>query len=326
MCTSVHIDPLLTLIQQSSFLRNRQEENTTYTTQEIERSLASLQKLLRKFEGSHENHGDLEFDIWKQLTLSLKELETRSGRPKRNVKTKYLNDVDRFKARVATRIQDHSETFRNYITADDTDSEMIAIPTTWSSQHLPPGAIIHTVDEQPRKKRRLSFSDSSTLSRSPPDVCAETASLACSISSAASEETENFLDQLDEEIYTSILGSLCPDNMRGSFCKAPMTCIDKGRFFACPEFAIHQKCPHEKDGVFSHSGFKHTVQGCTAHHRNDCKMKNPDGQTCRVKVIFFHVRASCMSVRGDRFVCRTMPCLFGHDNPDIRRVVMATDR
>lgn len=265
---------------------------TRYSTQEIEQCLARTQKLFQKWERLENKQDDLGLEIWTQLKVELNDLDTYSSHPRTDVKPKYLYDVGRFKARVLACVQRYE-------------------------------AALQKSGERPRKKRCLSASKDHTASSTLSD---EGASITSSVSSADhSEEVTSFLYRLEEEIYKSILTSLCPDNMRGSFCKTPLAC-SQNCFFACPEYAIHQKCTYEKDQVFSHAGYKHTVQGCTVHHRNECKARHPNGDKCRTKVIFFHVRASCMSLRGDGYICRTVPCLFGHDNPAIRRAVMNKDQ
>ena len=70
-------------------------------------------------------------------------------------------------------------------------------------------------------------------------------------------DADAFLDSLSEEIYTSTLAQLCPDNMRGSYCRQPLTCLGMGRFFACPHYAVTKKC--KQDG-FAHEGYLHATR------------------------------------------------------------------
>lgn len=139
------------------------------------------------------------------------------------------------------------------------------------------------------------------------------------------EDIEYFLNDLSEQIYRGVLENLCPDNMRGSFCRTPDTCLSEGFFFACPSFATLRRCKTGSPGALTHSGYKHTVRGCQVNDKVECGKTHPDGRLCRVRVVYFHVRAACITLRGGNY-CQQQPCGWGHDYKDIRRQVMSAKR
>lgn len=139
------------------------------------------------------------------------------------------------------------------------------------------------------------------------------------------KEVDDFLDDLGKEFYINILQKLCPDNMRGTYCRTPEECISNDLFFACPEYAIRKHCKHTSTGRFSHFGFKHTLNGCMVKDNLECLRYDRQLGPCRVEVVYFHVRASCITLRGGKR-CQAYPCHFGHDYPEIRRAVMSQGR
>ena len=97
-------------------------------------------------------------------------------------------------------------------------------------------------------------------------ISASTTSALGTSPTASSREALSFLDDLAEQVYKSILGNLCPDNMRGSYCRTPDLCISNHAFFACPEYAIGKKCKELKCEFFSHFGYKHTIKAVSYTH------------------------------------------------------------
>ena len=194
----------------------------------------------------------------------------------------------------------------------------------WQARTLSNGAILsYPEDEQPAKKSRISSSASSSrqVSSTFSTSASSTNSSVTSCSPVSKEYVDKFLDDCANDLYISVLQNLCPDNMRGSYCKDPQSCLSTNRHFACPDYAVLAKCRHDKPGRLTHSGTKHTVKGCTAKDKVDCKRNHPDGRPCRVEVVYFHIRASCITLRGGRY-CQTTPCQWGHDEVEIRRAVM----
>lgn len=178
------------------------------------------------------------------------------------------------------------------------------------------------------KRRKTSFSSSDTFKsdlepHSPKGSRTSSESCPTSASIVSDEYVEDFLTNLSDQIYKSVLENLCPDNMRGSFCRTPDLCFNQDRFFACPNFATLRYCKYDEAPSFAHPGYKHTLKGCQVNDRIDCRKKHPDGQPCRVEVLHFHVRAACVTLRGGTY-CQKEPCEWGHDYRDIRRRVMST--
>lgn len=135
------------------------------------------------------------------------------------------------------------------------------------------------------------------------------------------KEVDDFLGSLGIELYKHILQNLCPDNMRGSYCRTPEDCITRDRFFACPDYAVRKRCKHDSVDRFSHFGHKHTLNGCMAKDSQECRKWSRQLGPCRAEVVYFHIRASCVTLRGGSH-CQANPCQFGHDYPEIRKAVM----
>lgn len=178
------------------------------------------------------------------------------------------------------------------------------------------------------KRRKISFSCSDTIENDPKvsvltDANRSPSTYPQSVSIVSDGYVEDFLDNLSSQIHKSVLENLCPDNMRGSFCRTPDVCFSQGCFFACPNYATLKHCKHEEHSTFAHPGYKHTFKGCQVNEKVKCKKIHTDGNPCRVKVIHFHVRAACITLRGGTY-CQKEPCEWGHDHMDIRKRVMSS--
>lgn len=218
-----------------------------------------------------------------------------------------------------------SESAPNDVGSSDTNTDG-GDSMTWKSRPLISSAT--SDDDQLFKRRNLFSVGSCSADQGSRHVSyastGPTSIFTCRTASALiapESEIEDFLSDLSDSIQASTLQNLCPDNMRGTFCHEPNECHSQGRFFACPEYAILKKCPHEKSDSLTHFGYKHTINGCTAHHKTDCKRKHHEGRSCRIEVVYFHVRASCITLRGGK-KCQMKPCRWGHDFDAIRRTVM----
>lgn len=177
-----------------------------------------------------------------------------------------------------------------------------------------------------QKRRRLSSTRSDSDGETDIDSSGSTRPSADSQSPASSctlgEEIETFLEDLSEQIYINALSHMCPENLRGSFCRNPQACLENNRFFACPNYATLKVCQHGENGTFTHFGHKHTVPGCQASDQAECNKSHAEGQACRIKVVYYHIRASCVTLRGGTY-CQKAPCLWGHDYQLIRKRVMS---
>lgn len=185
-------------------------------------------------------------------------------------------------------------------------------------------------DAHENKRRRFSLGslktfecDSQPASLTDQDEFLNTSPKAAKLKLIVSNEyVEEFLDSVSNHVYKTVLENLCPDNMRGSFCRCPDICIGRGRFFACPNYATLRPCRHGKSATFAHFGYKHTLKGCQVNDKIDCWKRHLDGRSCRVKVLHFHVRAACITLRGGVY-CQKELCEWGHDYKEIRRKVMS---
>lgn len=123
-----------------------------------------------------------------------------------------------------------------------------------------------------------------------------------------------------------VLQNLCPDNMRGSICLTPDACSRMGFYFACPDYAFCRPCYHTVDHRLAHRGYRHTIIGCQVDNNVDCKKRHDDGRPCRVPTIYYHVRASCESLRTGKQCEAGKACRWGHDYVEVRKSVMFTRR
>lgn len=190
-----------------------------------------------------------------------------------------------------------------------------------------------SLDAHRNKRRRLSSGsskivkyDSEPVSLTGQDELSPTSPKATKLELIVSYQyVEEFLDNISNHIYKTVLENLCPDNMRGSFCRTPDKCIQRGYFFACPNYATLRHCKHGGSTTFAHLGHKHTLKGCQVNDKIDCQKRHLDGHLCKVEVLHFHVRAACITLRGGVY-CQKEPCEWGHDYKEVRRKVMSNKK
>lgn len=302
--------------------------------------LGTIQGQMRRLESMLEKIGTLDIDhvnapqTWSALQKRVKKLEGGLMNPHRDVSHRVLQEARGLKAQAEAYIQHNRAYFdrmsvvlnENESSDEDLDGGTLL---NWKSRPLNNSAVLATPDDdQPHKRWKISSASSCSEKEAAfgqvgyASTASKSTSTTASFTSIASEtEIEDFLADLSDSIEASTLRNLCPDNMRGTFCHTPDVCYSSGRFFACPEYAILKGCSQGRADTFTHFGYKHTVTGCSAHHRADCKRAHGDGRPCRVEVVYFHVRASCITLRGGKN-CQMRPCQWGHDFEEIRRVVM----
>ncbi|KAK5940506.1 hypothetical protein PMZ80_006922 [Knufia obscura] len=301
----------------------------------IQGQMNRLQNMLDKIRVMDADHMNAP-QTWAALQKRIKKLGEGLMHPHKDVGRQSLEEARGLKSQAEAYVHHnrvHFERLPGSLEQDessDEDSDGVT-PLAWKSRPLKSGAILATPDDdQPFKRRKLSSTESHSeydgfrqisYGSTTSSAASTFTSFASSGSIATETEIEDFLSDLSDDIQASTLKNLCPDNMRGTFCHKPDECHTQGRFFACPEYAVLKKCPHEKENSLTHIGYKHTINGCTAHHKADCKRTHKDGRPCRVKVVYFHVRASCMTLRGGK-KCQMTPCQWGHDFESIRRAVM----
>ena len=306
----------------------------------IEASMRKLEAMLEKV-SSLDKNDKCTWAAFSSLRLPWQKLGDRLMYPDKDVKWSLLRVAHGLKSRVEAYIQHNIKRFgessydHNEPASGDERGRDSHASTSWESRLLSSSAVLATpLDEQPQKRRKLFSADSrseydlgfrqvsnTSATSNVTSASVSTSTFSSSTSIASNTEIEDFLSDLSASIQASTLQNLCPDNMRGTFCHTPDTCHDHGYFFACPEYAILKECSHDKSGSYTHFGHKHTVPGCAAHHKTDCRIYHRDGRPCRVEVVYFHVRASCMTLRGGKS-CQMRPCQWGHDFEDIRRAVM----
>jgi len=302
--------------------------------------LGTIQVQMRRLESMLDKIGTLDIDhvnapqTWSALQKGLDKLGEGLMNPHRDVGQRLLQEARGLKSQAEAYIQHNRAYFdrtpavsnENESSGEDIDGGTFL---TWKSRALDSSAILAMPDDdQPPKRREFSSASSCTESEAAfgqvsfASTASTSTSTITSFTSIASEtEIEDFLAELSDSIEASTLRNLCPDNMRGTFCHTPDACYSQSRFFACPEYAILKGCSQGRADTFTHLGYKHTVTGCSAHHRTECKRAHGDGRPCRVEVVYFHVRASCITLRGGKN-CQMRPCQWGHDFEEIRRVVM----
>jgi len=302
--------------------------------------LGTIQGQMRRLESMLDEIGTLDRNhvnapqTWSALQKCVKQLGESLMNPHKDINRCALEEARGLKSGAEAYIQHNSAYFDRIPTVsddkDDSDGDSDGgAPLGWKSRQLNSSAILATPDDdQPHKRRKLSSasprSESGATLRqlSHASTASSSTSTTTSLVSIASEtEIEDFLSNLSDSIQASTLRNLCPDNMRGTFCHTPEVCHLHGRFFACPEYAILKGCPQGRADTLTHFGYKHTVTGCAAHHKTDCKRAHRDGRPCRVEVVYFHVRASCITLRGGK-KCQMRPCQWGHDFEETRKVVM----
>ena len=270
---------------------------------------------------------------WAALQKRLKILDQSLVSPHKYVCQEIVQEGRELKSQAEALLQCHRTGYERAQAASDDGSSSNSDSDSdgnqnvaWKCRPLNSSAMLATPDEsQSPKRQQLPLTDSASEADYNSCYASYTSptstSTTFSTSIATQTEIEAFLSSLSDTIHASTLQNLCPDNMRGTFCHSPSTCSLQGRFFACPEYAILKKCPHESSNCFTHFGHKHTVNGCTAHHKTECQRTHEDGRPCRIQVVYFHVRASCITLRGGKN-CQMKPCQWGHDFEAIRRAVM----
>lgn len=299
----------------------------------IQGQMRRLESMLDKIGTPDRNHVNAP-QTGSALQKRLKKLGEGLMNPHKDINQRALDEARGLKSQAEAYIQhnrayfDRASTISDENNSTDGDSDGGA-PLGWKSCPLNNSAILATPDDdQLHKRRKLSSTSSCSETEvafrqvSSASTSSTSTSTTTSLASIASEtEIEDFLSDLSDSIQASTLRNLCPDNMRGTFCHTPDACHLQSRFFACPEYAILKGCPQGRADTFTHFGYKHTINGCAAHHRTDCKRAHRDGRPCRVEVVYFHVRASCITLRGGKN-CQMKPCQWGHDFEEIRRVAM----
>lgn len=216
----------------------------------IHSQVRRLHEMMGRIEAVDE-YDEAEAQAWSSLQKRPRNMPDELQRSHKESPPRFLQETQSVKLGAEARIERHRTHFKStsgtqLAGGGDEDNDVSTLMST-SSRMLDSNAVPYEPwEDYPRKRCRLSSTDSrgdadqhtggqmSYVRTTSASTYASTRNTSARARSDASKEINDFLSDLSERIYESVITNLCPDNMRGSFCRNPDHCLSSKRFFACP--------------------------------------------------------------------------------------------